>query len=275
MQSESSFIDMDMYDACVDPLMGHVVADPALICWAAVDASVKHDSTALMCMSWDQINQRVRAVDHRIFVPTSDAPIDFSTAVEATLLDWHRRFSLQAVWYDPFQMAATAQSLARQGVVMFEYPQTLPNLTAMAENLYGLIKGRNLLLYRDEEIRTAVMRSIAVEGKRGWKIDKEKQSHRIDITIALGMAALAAVTAQANAYDYSGKWIDGIGIGGGDGTPAVDQRSYAAQQLNGLLQLGVETGGAGSGRQFDPSLMRRQMNWNASPYQSPFRRGFG
>lgn len=82
---------------------------------------------------------------------------------------------------------------------MQEYPQTLPNLTAMAENLHALIKGLNLLVYRDEEIRTAVARAIAVEGNRGWKISKTTQSHRIDIVIALSMAALATVRAQGEA----------------------------------------------------------------------------
>jgi phage terminase large subunit-like protein len=277
VQSETSFIDMELYDACVDPLLSHCVADPALICCIGIDASVKHDSTALVCVSWDQVNQRVRLVDHRIFVPTSEAPIDFSTAVEQTVLDWHRRFSVQAVLYDPFQMAAVAQSLTRQGVTMQEYPQTLPNLTAMAENLHTLIKGRNLLLYRDEEIGNAVMRSIAVEGKRGWKIDKEKQSHKIDVVIALGMAALASVRAQANAYDYSMRWIDGVGLDTGNVTtaaPVVDQRSYAAQQLHGLLDLAVNAGG-GSTDQRDFLFGGHRSPVTRIPYQSPFRqRGF-
>jgi hypothetical protein len=67
----------------------------------------------------------------------------------------------------------------------------------MGENLFELIKGRNLVAYPDEEIRTAISRAVAVEGARGWKISKEKQSHRIDIVVALGMAALAAVRAQS------------------------------------------------------------------------------
>jgi hypothetical protein len=84
---------------------------------------------------------------------------------------------------------------------MEEFPQTSSNLTQMGENLYNLIRGRNLTVYPDDEIRTAVLRAIAVEGNRGWKIDKVKQSHHIDIVIALGMAALATVRAQTGVFD--------------------------------------------------------------------------
>ena len=42
-------------------------------------------------------------------------------------------------------------------------------------------------------MRLAVQRSIAVETPRGWRIAKEKASHKIDVVVALGMAALGAV----------------------------------------------------------------------------------
>jgi hypothetical protein len=59
--------------------------------------------------------------------------------------------------------------------------------------LYELIKSGNLVAYPDNEIRLAVQRAVALETSRGWKITKEKQSHRIDVVVALAMAALAAV----------------------------------------------------------------------------------
>jgi phage terminase large subunit-like protein len=242
VRSEDTFIDMALFDQCVDPLMAHRVADKSLICWAGIDASFKHDSTALALFSWDQVNQRVFICDHRIFIPTSESPINFAHAVEQSILDWHQRFSLQSVWYDPYQMVATAQALQRQGVVMVEFAQSIPNLTRLAENLHSLIKNKNILFYRDDEIRQAISRSVAEEKGRGWKITKEKQSHRIDITIAIGMAALAAVTAQENSYDYSMRWVDGIGLSAGNAaTPDVDPRAYAAQQLFAHLQNGINS----------------------------------
>ena len=45
---------------------------------------------------------------------------------------------------------------------MIEFPQTTSNLTAAGENLFALIRGRNLLVYPDEQIRTAVLHEIVV-----------------------------------------------------------------------------------------------------------------
>jgi phage terminase large subunit-like protein len=76
---------------------------------------------------------------------------------------------------------------------MVEYPQTVPNLTAASQNLYELIKAQSITVYPDDEIRLAISRAVAVESTRGWRIAKDKQSHKIDIVVALAMAALGAV----------------------------------------------------------------------------------
>ena len=207
VSDEASFINMTSWDQCVDRSIGHVVADRTLQVWAAVDVGIKHDSTALAAVTWSKEHQQVRLVDHRIYTPSPDQPIDFSADIEQTLREWSRRFDVRAILYDPYQMAASSQRLLREGLRMQEYPQTVSNLTAVAENLFVLIKGRNLLVYPDSEIRTAVSHAIAVEGPRGWKIAKDRQSNRIDIVVALSMAALACVKAQGKpGYDttYAG-----------------------------------------------------------------------
>jgi len=90
-------------------------------------------------------------------------------------------------------MQASAQRLTAQGIPMVEFPQSVPNLTAATSNLYELVKGRNLQVYPDAEMRLAVQRSVAVETTRGLRIAKEKASHKIDVIVALGMASLAVV----------------------------------------------------------------------------------
>jgi hypothetical protein len=50
------------------------------------------------------------------------------------------------------------------------------------------------------DIRLAANRAIAVEGSRGWRLDKLKQSHKIDVIVSLSMAALAAVKGQSEPY---------------------------------------------------------------------------
>lgn len=90
----------------------------------------------------------------------------------------------------------------------------------MAQNLFDLISGRNILAYPNEAIRLAITRAIAVESSRGWRITKDKQAHKIDIVIGLGMAALAAVRSSGNYYDgqYLGFRDDADDSGDFDGS---------------------------------------------------------
>ena len=98
-------------------------------------------------------------------------------------------------------MVATAQRLAKAGVKVEEFPQTVPNLTAASQQLFELIQGQALVCYPSEAMRLAASRCIAIENSRGWRIAKEKQSHKIDVIVALAMAAYAAVQGQ-NEYGY-------------------------------------------------------------------------
>ena len=80
---------------------------------------------------------------------------------------------------------------------MQEYAQTVPNLTEAAENLFTLVRGRNIALYPDQQLRLAFSRAVAIESARGWRIGKERQVHKIDVVVATAMAALSCVRGQA------------------------------------------------------------------------------
>jgi phage terminase large subunit-like protein len=198
--SESTFIDMAMWDLCMDDRLGRAISDRELPVWVGLDASIKHDSTAIVAVTWDQA-QRVRLVAHRVFQPTPEEPLDFEATIMRTLKDLHKRFWVRKVLYDPYQLVAIAQRLSRDGLTMEEFAQTPANLTAASQNLFDIIKGRNLVVYPDADIRLAISRTIATETGRGWRISKEKQAHKIDVVVALGMAAYAAVQAQGES-DY-------------------------------------------------------------------------
>jgi hypothetical protein len=73
-------------------------------------------------------------------------------------------------------MQASAQRLRRLGVNMFEFPQSVPNLTRASQNLFELIKSQGIMLYPEADIRLAVQRSVAIEGTRGWRIAKDNLS---------------------------------------------------------------------------------------------------
>jgi len=121
--------------------------------------------------------------------------------VEQTLLDWHRRYRLRKVLFDPMQMESMAQRLSASGVPIERFPQTVPNLTAATTNLFDLIQSRRIALYPDPAMRLAASRIILHESARGWRLDKLKQNHKIDVVVALEMALYAAVQGQ-NEYFY-------------------------------------------------------------------------
>ena len=193
VSSDSTFVDLAWYDACVDPDLRPLTADKACPVWVGIDASVKRDSTAIVAVTWDDKAKKVRLVWHRIFVPRKSDPIDFEEMIEETILDLRKRFLVRRVHFDPYQMAASSQRLRRLGVQIFEYPQSVPNLTRSSQCVYELIKSQGIVLYPDDDIRLAVQRSVAVASTRGWRIAKDKTCHKIDVVVALGMACVAAV----------------------------------------------------------------------------------
>ena len=191
--AESSFIDLATWDRCVRPELGAVPSNPSLPVWVGVDASVRHDFSAIVAVTYK--DDVVRLVFHRILTPLPNDPINFAD-IEATLLDLHKRFSVRKVLFDPYQMVATAQRLAKAGVKVEEFPQTTANLTGASQQLFELIQGQALVCYPSEAMRLAASRCIAVESSRGWRLTKERQSHKIDVIVALAMAAYAAVQGQ-------------------------------------------------------------------------------
>jgi phage terminase large subunit-like protein len=139
---------------------------------------------------------------HRAWYPKGET-LDLDGTIGDTLRDMRRGFSVIEVRFDPFQMTSLAQQLERDGLPMIEYPQSVPNLTAMGQNLFDLIKGGNLIAYADDDLRRQVSHAVAVESSRGWKIAKDKASLKIDAVVALAMAALTAVESGGGNEPYS------------------------------------------------------------------------
>jgi phage terminase large subunit-like protein len=207
--------------------------------WVGVDASVKHDSTAIVAVTYDQAAHQVRLVAHRVFQPSPTDPIDFEADIERTLLDLSQKFYMRKCLFDPYQMQATAQRLVRQGLPIEEFPQSSPNLTAASQNLYDLVMGGGITFYPDAAMRLAASRAVAIETPRGWRIGKDKQTHKVDLIIALGMASHAAVAGAAeNApLDYARAYGDGAP--GEDDSTASWQRARRSAYLasGGLVDL--------------------------------------
>jgi phage terminase large subunit-like protein len=200
VSSESSFIDLSAWDSCVTLHAPPIEWQPI---WIGVDASVKRDSTALVAVAINEKTQCVKLVAHRTFVPSPNDPIDFEATVEQTIHEWKKRFFVRCVYFDPYQMVAVAQRLKKAGIPIEEFPQSIPNLTAATSNLFDLISERRLALYPAPDMRLAISRAVLSESARGWKLDKVKQSHKIDVVVALSMACLAAVRGEGSSYNLS------------------------------------------------------------------------
>jgi phage terminase large subunit-like protein len=200
--------------------------------FVGVDASVKHDSTAIVAVAWEEQAQIVRLAFHRVFQPNPDDPLDFEATIEATLRDLHKRFYIKKILFDPYQMMSTAQRLARAGLPIEEFPQSSPNLTAASQNLYELILNGNLLAYPDPDMRLAISRAVAIETPRGWRIGKDKSTHKIDVVVALAMACHAAIQSQREPlYDDQFRgWSE---------NPNVDRERAAAEYQHQRLRARI------------------------------------
>ena len=132
--SEQSFLgNIGRWDAIVDPRIGHTVNDPTLPVFAAIDASHKHDSTAIVAVHFNQSAQQVRLVTHRIYQPSPDEPLDFEATIEKTILELRERYMLCKVLFDAWQMQSVAQRLRNNGINIEEFPQSSANLTAASQ----------------------------------------------------------------------------------------------------------------------------------------------
>ncbi|MBA7556956.1 hypothetical protein ES705_49683 [subsurface metagenome] len=190
--SESAFVSPEMWDACIDPNIRPILPGFQGQLSIGVDIGYSHDSSSVVGVYRDK-NDRVVLGCHKCWIPTKTHKIDIEETVEAYLKELYKKFNVESINYDPYQFHRSGVSLTKEGLPMKEYAQSQSNLVEAGENLYSLIKGRNLSVYEDREIRDHVLKSIAQESSRGFRLIKSKQSERIDLAIALAMASIKAV----------------------------------------------------------------------------------
>jgi len=186
VSSESGLFDMALWDACVDRTHRPPLPNKQIKLFVGVDASVKKDRSAVVSVYMD--DSRLKLGPKRFWQPTPEAPMDLEETMEAYLLELKEGYSLAAVRYDPYQFHRSATTLKKLGLPMEEFPQSLPNLTEMGQNLFDLVKFGNIVLYACSDMRKEATAAIASDSGRGMRIVKEKSSHKIDQIISLAMA---------------------------------------------------------------------------------------
>ena len=187
---DEPFIDMTEWDACVDRKHSPILPDKKASLIVGVDIGISHDCSAVVAVTRDE--GKIKLACHKAWQPTKKSELDLEESVEAYIKDLARDYTIKEVRFDPYQFARSSQTLAKLGIRMVEFPQTQDRLTSMSQNLYDLIKGGGLVLYRDKQMRDHAQKATASETARGWRLTKKKASHKIDLIIALAMAALGA-----------------------------------------------------------------------------------
>ena len=189
---EGTFVEPEVWDACVEPTWAPADADPELQVWAAFDVGVKHDATALAAVTVDPATEQVVLARHRIWQPSPERPIDLEATVEREVRELREAFHLRAVYADPYQAHRSLTTLRRAGVPVHEFPQTVPNLTRVARVLDDLVRSRSLVLYDAPDLRAHALAAGAQESAQGYRIVKRMGARRIDGMIALAMAVTAS-----------------------------------------------------------------------------------
>ena len=199
--AESQFVDMAAWDSCVQPSLDAHLGTAADLrrcrCQReSVTAPPWSPSPLIRRRRWCVWCSTVFSPPRRVIPSTSNIPSSARCSSGDSASSCAKFYSIHFKW------RRCRSGLQRRHVPIEEYPQTVPNLTAVTSNLFDLIQSRSIALYPDAAMRLAVSRAIIVESSRGWRLDKLKQQHKIDVVVALSMACLAAVRGQGKpGYD--------------------------------------------------------------------------
>jgi phage terminase large subunit-like protein len=194
VSSESRFINPGIFDACVSPGLR---PDTSGALFIGIDASVKHDSTALVIVKYSENSDNLVLAAHKIWIPTAAEPMDFEGTVEFYLRRLENyRTRIEKILVDPFQMHRTITTLEQADLPIEAFPQTQPNLTLATETLYNALANRRIMLYPADDLRQHVLNAASVETSRGFRLSKEKQSLKIDGAVALSFACVAALGSE-------------------------------------------------------------------------------
>lgn len=202
VSAESSFLLPEFWDGCVAPEWGPCWPTKDIGVFVGVDAATKHDCCAVVGVLRD--DEQIVLAWHRIWRNTPQDPLDLCE-VEQYVLEQAERFHLMQVLVDPFQMARSVTALRAAGIPVVEYPQTVSNLTRMAEAIYEAVKSRTLVVYPSAELREHALNAVVVDSGRGIRLAKDKTSKKIDGLVALAMATIAAIAGTGGCSSPRGR----------------------------------------------------------------------
>lgn len=203
--AEETFIEPEKWDKCIprdedgQPTVRPLLPTNKIPLFIGIDAASKRDTTAVVATYYDNQAKKVRLAFHRIWTPQPGVDFDLDAVVGEYLIDVRAKYNVRLIRADPNHLHQTRINVGKRGVVIEEFKQTIPNLTAASQQLFDLLDGLNLEMYPDEELRAQMLGAVAVVTPGGWKIAKEKSSAKVDAMVALAISAYSAV--QLGAFE--------------------------------------------------------------------------
>lgn len=215
---ESVFITHDAWESCrADDIRLWSPGDKRQMV-LAVDASTSKDSSAIVGCWWNPERKRVEVIFYRLWIPKvihTDSgqfrggrpSIDLED-LRDEVLRLHKLGAVREVCFDPYQLALASQEWHAAGVACREIPQNQGRVETDT-HLYDLIQTRRLAHNGDKLLTDHVLAASAKETSSGFRITKDKLSKKIDLCVALSMAAHGAAIGQRNST-----WVGITVIGG-------------------------------------------------------------
>ena len=216
VNADSSWMDMRAWDRCANPSLT-LAAYAGQPCWIGLDLASKVDIAALVLVFAHLEIDGAYAVFGRYYLPedtvhangnsqyqgwmsagrvtvTPGNVIDFGW-IEADLIDFVSRHSVQAVAFDPFQATQLSTRMLSEGMPMIEVRPTVLNFSEPMKTLEALVLQGKLIHDGDPVLGWMASNVVAhLDAKDNIYPRKERPENKIDGIVALIMAISRAIT---------------------------------------------------------------------------------
>lgn len=190
VSSEARFIEPECYDSCVENWLSEDLTGDLFV---GVDVGLKSDSTAAVCVKFDDRSDKLVVGGHRIWLPRPGEVLDLGSTLEFFIRGLSQRARIVKLVYDPSQAQRSMQMIREMWIDTEELAQTQNNLSAATQTLYDFLVNRKLRIYPSQDLREHVLNASTKETERVFRLTKERQTRKIDAAVALSFACLAAV----------------------------------------------------------------------------------
>jgi phage terminase large subunit-like protein len=220
VNADTAWMDMRAWDRCADSSLDldTYAGQP---CWIGLDLASKTDIAALLLVFPHLEIDGGFAVFGRYYLPedtvhangnsqysgwmaagrltvTPGNVIDFSW-IEADLLEFVSRFSVQAVAYDPFQATQLSTRMMSEGLPMIEVRPTVLNFSEPMKTLEALVLQNKLIHDGCPVLGWMASNVVAhLDAKDNIYPRKERPENKIDGIVALIMGISRAITPGTN-----------------------------------------------------------------------------